>query len=91
MAPEVFKQEEYDTKVDVFSFALILQEVTIFVPSSMLIKATHYKIFMAIVIVALVHLFCCIHILYETFLDYQLNWPTLFFLENQLCRILITF
>ncbi|PNX89476.1 putative serine threonine-protein kinase DRKD-like protein, partial [Trifolium pratense] len=28
VAPEVFKQEEYDTKVDVFSFALILQEVT---------------------------------------------------------------
>lgn len=30
MAPEVFKQEEYDTKVDVFSFALILQEVMIY-------------------------------------------------------------
>ncbi|XP_058219375.1 integrin-linked protein kinase 1 isoform X2 [Rhododendron vialii] len=27
VAPEVFKNEEYDTKVDVFSFALILQEV----------------------------------------------------------------
>ncbi|GAU35557.1 hypothetical protein TSUD_384050 [Trifolium subterraneum] len=27
VAPEVFKQEEYDTKVDVFSFALILQEM----------------------------------------------------------------
>ncbi|XP_065877553.1 serine/threonine-protein kinase 12 [Euphorbia lathyris] len=27
MAPEVFKNEEYDTKVDVFSFALILQEM----------------------------------------------------------------
>ena len=27
MAPEVYKNEEYDTKVDVFSFALILQEV----------------------------------------------------------------
>lgn len=27
MAPEVFRNEEYDTKVDVFSFALILQEV----------------------------------------------------------------
>ncbi|XP_061351971.1 integrin-linked protein kinase 1 [Gastrolobium bilobum] len=27
IAPEVFKQEEYDTKVDVFSFALILQEM----------------------------------------------------------------
>lgn len=27
MAPEVFLNEEYDTKVDVFSFALILQEV----------------------------------------------------------------
>ncbi|KAF1890952.1 hypothetical protein Lal_00037523 [Lupinus albus] len=26
-APEVFKQEEYDTTVDVFSFALILQEM----------------------------------------------------------------
>lgn len=26
-APEVFKNEKYDTKVDVFSFALILQEV----------------------------------------------------------------
>ncbi|GAV80557.1 Pkinase domain-containing protein/Ank_2 domain-containing protein [Cephalotus follicularis] len=26
-APEVFKNEEYDTKVDVFSFALILQEM----------------------------------------------------------------
>lgn len=29
MAPEVYKNEEYDTKVDVFSFALILQEVNI--------------------------------------------------------------
>lgn len=27
MAPEVFRNEEYDTKVDVFSFALILHEV----------------------------------------------------------------
>ncbi|KAE9461964.1 hypothetical protein C3L33_06127, partial [Rhododendron williamsianum] len=27
VSPEVFKNEEYDTKVDVFSFALILQEV----------------------------------------------------------------
>ncbi|XP_022860359.1 integrin-linked protein kinase 1-like isoform X2 [Olea europaea var. sylvestris] len=27
LAPEVFKNEEYDTKVDVFSFALILQEM----------------------------------------------------------------
>ncbi|XP_058771411.1 integrin-linked protein kinase 1-like isoform X1 [Vicia villosa] len=27
VAPEVFNQEEYDTKVDVFSFALILQEM----------------------------------------------------------------
>ncbi|KAG8385380.1 hypothetical protein BUALT_Bualt03G0037000 [Buddleja alternifolia] len=27
VAPEVFRNEEYDTKVDVFSFALILQEV----------------------------------------------------------------
>lgn len=27
VAPEVFKNEEYDTKVDVFSYALILQEV----------------------------------------------------------------
>jgi serine/threonine protein kinase len=27
VAPEVFKNEEYDTKVDIFSFALILQEV----------------------------------------------------------------
>ncbi|KAK7412510.1 hypothetical protein VNO78_03974 [Psophocarpus tetragonolobus] len=27
VAPEVFRQEEYDTKVDVFSFALILQEM----------------------------------------------------------------
>lgn len=27
MAPEVFRNEEYDTKVDVFSFAIILQEV----------------------------------------------------------------
>ncbi|XP_045803221.1 integrin-linked protein kinase 1 [Trifolium pratense] len=27
VAPEVFKQEEYGTKVDVFSFALILQEM----------------------------------------------------------------
>lgn len=34
MAPEVFKQVEYDTKVDVFSFALILQEVTNFNVSS---------------------------------------------------------
>lgn len=29
VAPEVFKSEQYDTKVDVFSFALILQEVKI--------------------------------------------------------------
>ncbi|KAL8507933.1 hypothetical protein ACS0TY_018474 [Phlomoides rotata] len=27
VAPEVFKNEEYDTKVDVFSFALLLQEM----------------------------------------------------------------
>lgn len=27
VAPELFRKEEYDTKVDVFSFALILQEV----------------------------------------------------------------
>lgn len=27
VAPEVYRSEEYDTKVDVFSFALILQEV----------------------------------------------------------------
>ncbi|XP_021766374.1 serine/threonine-protein kinase HT1-like isoform X1 [Chenopodium quinoa] len=27
VAPEVFKKEEYDTKVDVFSFALIIQEM----------------------------------------------------------------
>uniref|UniRef100_A0A2N9FZA6 Protein kinase domain-containing protein n=1 Tax=Fagus sylvatica TaxID=28930 RepID=A0A2N9FZA6_FAGSY len=27
IAPEVFKNEEYDTKVDVFSFALIMQEM----------------------------------------------------------------
>ncbi|CAL1410450.1 unnamed protein product [Linum trigynum] len=27
MAPEVFRNEEYDTKVDIFSFALILQEM----------------------------------------------------------------
>lgn len=27
VAPEVFRNEEYDTKVDVFSFGLILQEV----------------------------------------------------------------
>ncbi|KAL8144258.1 hypothetical protein V2J09_017290 [Rumex salicifolius] len=27
MSPELFKKEEYDTKVDVFSFALILQEM----------------------------------------------------------------
>lgn len=30
LAPEVFKNEAYDTKVDVFSFALILQEVKVF-------------------------------------------------------------
>jgi len=41
VAPEVFKQEEYDTKVDVFSFALILQEVTNFSVSS-LYRTTHY-------------------------------------------------
>lgn len=29
MAPELFQNEDYDTKVDVFSFALILQEVNI--------------------------------------------------------------
>lgn len=27
MAPEVFLNQQYDTKVDVFSFSLILQEV----------------------------------------------------------------
>lgn len=27
VAPEVFKNEEYDTKIDVFSFSLIVQEV----------------------------------------------------------------
>jgi serine/threonine protein kinase len=27
VAPEVLRNEEYDTKVDVFSFALILQEM----------------------------------------------------------------
>ncbi|EPS68772.1 hypothetical protein M569_05994, partial [Genlisea aurea] len=32
VAPEVFKNEEYDTKVDVFSFALILQEMIEGVP-----------------------------------------------------------
>jgi hypothetical protein len=30
VAPEVFSNKEYDTKVDVFSFALILQEVSSF-------------------------------------------------------------
>jgi hypothetical protein len=30
VAPEVLRKEEYDTKVDVFSFALILQEVIFF-------------------------------------------------------------
>lgn len=29
VAPEVLRKEEYDNKVDVFSFALILQEVYI--------------------------------------------------------------
>jgi serine/threonine protein kinase len=29
VAPEVLRNEEYDTKVDVFSFALILQEVNL--------------------------------------------------------------
>lgn len=33
VAPEVFRNEEYDTKVDVFSFALILQEVMDIIPS----------------------------------------------------------
>lgn len=28
IAPEVFTSEEYDTKADVFSFALIVQEVS---------------------------------------------------------------
>ena len=28
MAPEVFKHRKYDKKVDVFSFAMILYEVT---------------------------------------------------------------
>jgi len=41
VAPEVFNQEEYDTKVDVFSFALILQEVTNFNVSSVY-GTTHY-------------------------------------------------
>ncbi|CAJ2658751.1 unnamed protein product [Trifolium pratense] len=37
VAPEVFKQEEYDTKVDVFSFALILQEAaSLFLQSAMM-------------------------------------------------------
>jgi len=59
VAPEVFKQEEYDTKVDVFSFALILQEVTIFIVSSTLVKATHYKIFMEML--SLLLLLWCIY------------------------------
>ena len=55
MAPEVFRQE-YDTKVDVFSFALILQEVTIFNVSSLngKIKAIHYKVFYGNIIVVIV-------------------------------------
>jgi len=28
MAPEVFKHRKYDKKVDIFSFAMILYEVT---------------------------------------------------------------
>lgn len=34
VAPEVFKNEDYNTKVDVFSFALILQEVCFYIPFS---------------------------------------------------------
>ena len=30
VAPEVLRKEEYDTKVDVFSFALIFQEVRMY-------------------------------------------------------------
>lgn len=30
MAPEVFKHQKYDKKVDVFSFAMILYEVIFF-------------------------------------------------------------
>lgn len=60
MAPEVFRQEEYDTKVDVFSFALILQEVTIFNVSSSngkLLKAIHYKIFYGNIIIVIFYPF----------------------------------
>ncbi|KAL5997701.1 hypothetical protein ACLOJK_008631 [Asimina triloba] len=38
IAPEVFRNEEYDTKVDVFSFALILQEVVKSIVSTNAIK-----------------------------------------------------
>lgn len=45
-APEVYKNEEYDTKVDVFSFALILQEVLPLALSPSLFPDTHpYLIF----------------------------------------------
>lgn len=36
MAPELFRNDDYDTKVDVFSFALILQEVNIYFYFSLL-------------------------------------------------------
>lgn len=44
-APEVFKNEEYDTKVDVFSFALILQEVYIPLLNSILFYVLAGKCF----------------------------------------------
>lgn len=58
VAPEVYRNEEYDTKVDVFSFALILQEVG---PSLSLPHTTEMYILM---LLATMHeplqLGCCI-------------------------------
>lgn len=71
VAPEVFRQE-YDTKVDVFSFALILQEVTIFNVSSSngkLLKAIHYKIFYGNIIIVIFYPF----ILYP-YAVWNLSW-----------------
>lgn len=56
MAPEVYKNEEYDTKVDVFSFALILQEVTFLFFSLPSLENIHNIIALLIICIKLCHI-----------------------------------
>lgn len=42
MAPELAREEDYDSSVDVFSFALILQEVCLFNYSAVLLLIASY-------------------------------------------------